>query len=163
MNTKEALRATMDMSLHVLDTYISDLSDADLMARPSKDSNHLAWQLGHLINAEVSLLESVCPGQGAVLPDGFAERHSKETCASDDASSFLTKQEYTDLYQKVRASTLVALEELPDADLDLPSPEWIREKFPSVGHLFALIGCHPMMHVGQFAIVRRELGKPVLI
>ncbi|MDG2380741.1 MAG: DinB family protein [Pirellulaceae bacterium] len=163
MKTKDALRATMDMSLNVLNTYISDLSDADLMSRPSKDSNHLAWQLGHLISSEVKLLESVCPGKGAELPDGFAERHSKETCASDDAANFSTKQEYIDLYQKVRGSTLAALAELPDADLDLPSPEWIRKKYPSVGHMFTLIGSHPMMHVGQFAVVRRELAKPVLI
>ena len=62
MHTKDALQSAMDMSLHVLKTYVSDLSDEDLMRRPSEGSNHLAWQLGHLISSEVSLLNSVCPG-----------------------------------------------------------------------------------------------------
>jgi hypothetical protein len=157
------MRSAMDMSLFVLNTYLSDLVDADLMRRPSPECNHLAWQLGHLISSEVSLLESVCPGKAAELPEGFAERHSKDNRESDDASQFQTKQEYLDLYQQVRAKTLAALEELPEADLDLPSPEWIREQFPKLGQMFTLIGTHPMMHAGQFVVVRRQLGKPVLI
>ena len=163
MNTKEALRSSMDMSLHVLKTYISDLSDADLLRRPGDGCNHLAWQLGHLISSEVSLLDSVCPGKGADLPAGFAEQHAKETCQSDDAAAFRTKQEYLDLFEKVRSATLAALESLPDAELDSPSPERMREHFPTVGHMFTLIGTHPMMHAGQFAVVRRQLGKPILM
>jgi uncharacterized damage-inducible protein DinB len=153
----------MDMGLFVLNTYVSDLSDGDLLKRPAPGCNHLAWQLGHLISSEASLLNSVCPGQGAELPAGFAQQHSKENCQSDDASQFRGKQDYLDLYQRVREATLAALEKLPDAELDAPSPEWIRERFPKVGHVFTLIGNHPMMHAGQFAVVRRQLGKPILI
>ena len=63
----------------------------------------------------------------------------------------------------MRAATLAALEEMPDADLDAPSPESFREYFPTVGQMFTLIGTHPMMHAGQFVVVRRQLGKPVLL
>jgi len=163
METKQALQTTMNMGLHVLSTYVSDLSDADLMQRPSKDCNHLAWQLGHLIASEVQLLESVCPGKAADLPEGFVEQHSKETRGSDDPNQFCNKEEYEALFKQVRQVTLTALEELPSEDLDLPGPEWIRDHCPTVGHLFTLIGTHPMMHAGQFAVARRELGKPVLI
>ena len=163
MNTKEALKSSMDMSLHVLNQYISDMSDEDLLRRPSEKCNHLAWQLGHLIASEVNLLESVCPGKAAELPDGFAERHSKETCGSDDASQFQTKQEYVELFDKVRAATVAALEAVPDDQLDAPSPEWIRSHFPTVGHMFTLIGTHPMMHAGQFAVVRRSQDMPILM
>ncbi|MCA9216666.1 MAG: DinB family protein [Planctomycetales bacterium] len=163
MNTKEALKSSLDMSLYVLNTYLSDLSDADLMQRPSKDCNHLAWQLGHLIASEVNLLESVCPGKAASLPEGFAEKHAKETTGNDNAADFCSLQEYNDLFGQVRAATLKALEEIDDNALDAPSPDWIRETFPTVGHMFTLIGSHPMMHAGQFAVVRRALGKPVLI
>jgi uncharacterized damage-inducible protein DinB len=153
----------MDMSLLVLNTYISDLSDEDLMRRPTEGCNHLAWQLGHLISAEASLLDSICPGKAAELPEDFASQHSKETCQSDDPTGFRTKQEYMDLYQTVRTATLAALETLSDSDLDDPSPERLREHFPTVGGVFTLIGSHPMMHAGQFVVVRRQLGKPVLI
>lgn len=163
MNTKDAIRSTMDVSLMVLDSYISDLSDADLMRRPTAGCNHLAWQLGHLISSEAQLLEGVCPGKAAQLPSGFAEQHSRETCGIDDPKKFRTKQEYQDAFKTVRGATLAALQALPDADLDKPSPEWIRDKFPKVGDIFTLIGTHPMMHAGQFVVVRRQLGKPVVI
>jgi hypothetical protein len=163
MNTKEAIKSSMDISLHVLNQYIGDLSDTDLLTRPGKGCNHLAWQLGHLISSEVNLLESVCPGKGAKLPEGFADKHSKETTANDDAAQFCTKQEYEDLFQQVRTATKKALDDIADDALDGPAPDWIREHFPTVGHMFTLIGTHPMMHAGQFAVVRRQLDKPILM
>lgn len=163
MNTKEAIRSTMDMSLFVLNTYISDLDDADLMRRPGPGCNHLAWQLGHLISSESQLVDSVCPGKGGKLPDGFTAAHSKEMTGVDDPAKFLTKAEYQQLFDKVRAATVAALEELPDAQLDAPGPEMFRKNFPRVGDLFNLIGTHPLMHAGQFVVVRRQLGKPILI
>jgi uncharacterized damage-inducible protein DinB len=163
MNAKQALRSSMDLSLFVLNTYLSDLSDADLLRRPGPGCNHLAWQLGHLIASEVSLLNRLCPGQAAELPAGFAEQHSKATAQSDDPAAFRTKQEYQDLFQKVRTSTLAALEALPESDFDKPAPEEMRKRFPTVGSILTLIGVHPMMHAGQFVVVRRQLGKPVLI
>ncbi len=163
MNAKDALVGAMDMSLFVLNAYVSDLSDAELLRRPAPGCNHLAWQLGHLITSEVNLLNAVCPGKAATLPEGFAEQHSKEAAQNDNPDQFRSKQEYVDLFQQVRAATKAALEALPDEELDRPSPESLRERFPTVGSIFTLIGLHPMMHAGQFVVVRRQLGKPVLI
>ena len=163
LNTKEAIKSSLDISLHVLNTYISDFSDAELLERPGSACNHLAWQLGHLIASEVQLLESICPGKAASLPDGFAEKHSKETTGDNDAANFCTKAEYEELFATVRSATLKALEEIDDEALDAPAPDWIREHFPTVGHMFTLIGTHPMMHAGQFAVVRRQTDKPILM
>ncbi|MCA9174295.1 MAG: DinB family protein [Planctomycetales bacterium] len=163
MDTKEAIQASMDLSLYVLNQYLSDLDDADLMVRPGPGCNHLAWQLGHLIASEVQLLESVAPGKAATLPEGFAEAHGKDQAGEDDPSKFRSKAEYLELFGTVRAATLAALKQLPDEVLDQDSPEWLREHFPKQGQLFVLIGTHPMMHAGQFAVVRRALGKPVLM
>ncbi len=163
MQTKDAIKAAMNISDMVLTTYVSDLSDADLMLRPGAGCNHLAWQLGHLIAAEVSMVNDACPGQGAPLPAGFAEAHAKENSGSDNASQFKTKQEYLDLYKSVRASTMAALDGFSDDQLDGPTPERMRAFFPKVGEYFTLIATHPMMHAGQFVVVRRKLGKPVLM
>lgn len=163
MKSKDALRSAMDMSLFVLNSYVSDMSDEELMQRPTAGCNHLAWQLGHLISSEVNLLNSICPGKGAELPEGFAEKHAKEACGSDDPSQFCSKQEYVDLFQTVRAATQKALEDLSESELDGPAPEFLRENFPTVGHVFMLIGNHPLMHAGQFVVVRRQLDKPILI
>lgn len=163
MDTKEALRGTAGMSTMVLESYIGDLSDADLLQRPGPGCNHLAWQLGHLITSECALLESIAPGAAAKLPEGFADKHTKETIGVDDPEKFCTKQEYQDLMEKVRAASLAALDKIDAAELDKPSPEKFREMFPTVGHIFVLIATHGLMHAGQFVPVRRALNKPVVI
>ena len=127
MNTKDAIRAAMDTSFMVFKGYLGDLDDADLMQRPGEGCNHLAWQVGHLTASEVSLLEGVCPGKAAELPAGFAEAHSKETVGSDDASKFCTKAQYLELMDKVREATKAALDELPEQELDAPSPEHLSQ------------------------------------
>lgn len=38
METKEAIRASMDLSMMVLNSYLSDLDDAELMTRPARDA-----------------------------------------------------------------------------------------------------------------------------
>lgn len=162
MDAKDALKSTMNMGLFVMDRYLADLDDADLMRRPP-GCNHLAWQLGHLISSESGLINMVRPGQGGELPAGFKEAHAKDNTGSDDASQFCTKQEYLDLYRKVREQSVKVLDTLSDDDLAAPGPEAFRNVFPRVLDLFNLIGTHPLMHAGQFVVVRRQLGKPVVI
>ncbi len=163
MNTNDAIRSSANLSSMVLKTYISDLDDADLMRRPGEGCNHLAWQLGHLISSEVRLLESVAPGQGIELPGGFADAHSKEACNNDDPADFCEKRTYVEIFDKVRAASLAALDAYAQSDLDNPAPEDFREFCPTMGDMFTMIATHPMMHAGQFVIVRRQLGKPILM
>ena len=163
MNVKDAIRSSANLSSMVLKTYISDLDDADLLQRPSKGCNHLAWQLGHLISSEVQLLEMVAPGKGGELPNGFVEAHSKETCNNDDPASFQGKEVYVELFDKVRAASLAALDAYSESDFDNAAPEHFRQLCPTMADMFTLIATHPMMHAGQFVIVRRQLDKPVLI
>lgn len=162
MNAKDVLKASMDLGEMVMKSYVGDLSDADLLQRPGTGCNHLAWQLGHLINSERQLRLMVCPNSDCPLPDGFAEAHSKENATSDDAAKFLSKDRYLELYDQQRAATKAALDGLSDSDLSLPGPEKFK-MCPTVGHVFNLIASHVTMHVGQFVPVRRRLDKPVVI
>ena len=163
MNTKQAISATMATSSMVLNSYFGDLTDEELMTRPGEGCNHLAWQLGHLIASECMLLDMVAPGAAAELPEGFADQHSKEKVGDNNAANFSSKQEYLDLFEKVHAASLAALEKTTDADLDQPAPEHFAQMFPTVGHIYILLATHGMMHAGQFVPVRRTLGKPVVI
>ncbi|MEX0819769.1 MAG: DinB family protein, partial [Pirellulaceae bacterium] len=65
-------------------------------------------------------------------------------------------------YQEQRAGTLAALAKLSDEDLDKPSPEAIQSYAPNVAAAFSMQGSHWLMHAGQWAVVRRQLGKPPL-
>ncbi|MFO0918678.1 MAG: DinB family protein [Planctomycetaceae bacterium] len=163
MNTRDAIRSTMDISSMVLRKYLSDLTDAELLIRPVKGCNHIAYQLGHLITSECGLLEAVAPGTAPALPAGFKEAYGKENSSCDDPQKFCSKQQYLELLGAVNAATLKALNATTDADLDQPSPESLRKMFPTVGMIYVLIATHPLMHAGQFVPVRRALNKPVLM
>jgi uncharacterized damage-inducible protein DinB len=161
MNAKDVLKIALNTNHQILSMYLQDLSDADLLVRPVPGANHIAWQLGHLIAAE-NRFQSVVGGKPLELPGGFTEQHGKETAHAEGAKGFKTKAEYLDLFGKVRQNTLSALEKIPEADLDKPTSGEVARIAPTVGAMFNLIANHEMMHAGQFTVVRRKLGKPVL-
>jgi hypothetical protein len=163
MNAKDVILHGMGMADHILNAYLGDLSDADLVIRPVEGQNHIAWQLGHLISSERMFVEGIKPGSCPPLPAGFDEAHNKEASMSDDPTKFLSKQKYLEIYQAQRAATKAALESLPEAELDKPAHESIRAFSPTIGTTFSLMGEHVLMHVGQFVSVRRKLNKPVTI
>jgi hypothetical protein len=165
MNAKDAILSVYNSSATILEKYLGDLSDADLLVRPGPGQNHIAWQLGHLIVSERYMLESIKPGSSPELPAGFAEAHGRDeaSTASDDPARFATKAAYLDLMKAQREASKTVLDVLSESDLDAPSSEPLRNRFPTVGSVMLLIGTHGIMHSGQFVTVRRKLNKPVVI
>lgn len=160
MSAKSPIRWALKSSQQMLNMYLEDLSDTDLLIRPAPHANHIAWQLGHLINSEVGMGTKYIPGASyPALPADWAKQHGKETAAVDPPRGFKTKQEYLGLFKQVREASLKALEQISEADLEKPTG-W--EMCPTVGGLFILQSRHIDMHGGQFTVVRRKLGKPVL-
>jgi hypothetical protein len=162
MNAREVLRTALKSNQNILNQYVSDLSDADLLVRPVPGANHIAWQLGHLILAEVGLGTQYLGAKYPELPAGFAEQHDKKNASQDPPRGFGTKAEYLALFEKIRPTTLAALDKLSEADLDKPLEGPMAKFFPTVGSFALLFANHLLMHAGQFSVVRRKLGKPVL-
>lgn len=162
MNSREALQAGFPQADMIVKGYLADMTDEEILQRPVEGCNHVAWQLGHLIAAENGMVEQVVPGSMPALPKGFKEKHSKETAGSDDASTFLSKDDYLKLYDEQRAGTLAALATLSDDDLDKPAPESLQRIAPTVAAVFSMQPVHWMMHAGQWAVLRRKLGRPPL-
>ena len=162
MSPKDAIRNTIGTSDFILNAYIGDLSDADLLVRPVPGMNHIAWQLGHLLAAEHRWAEILQPGLSPKLPEGFEDKYGKETAKSDDPKNFHTLAEYQALMKAQREATMKVLDAVDEATLDQP-----RESLPDYAKtpaaLLNMIGIHPLMHCGQFVAVRRQLGKPVTI
>ncbi len=162
MNAKETIKYLLDANLKMLKNYLSDLSDADLLVRAVPEANHTAWQLGHLAVGEVFLLGHIPGATVPSLPEEFAERYGTLNARNDDATAFLSKSRYLELIDRARDSTLATLERCSEADLDKPTDGAMASFAPKVGQMFVLIGNHTMMHAGQFTVLRRKLGKPVL-
>jgi hypothetical protein len=164
MNGKEAIKAALESTSFILKWYVSDLSDADLFIRPTPKANHIAWQLGHVIAGDLYLIKSQLPDAAyPELPAGFVEAYGAEGASKDGPEGFLTKDEYLALFDMVRAATIAELGALSDADLDRPTTGDMAAFAPTLGHLFLGASNHTLMHAGQFTVVRRLLGKPVLM
>lgn len=161
MDAKGVLQQVVEFCDQVTNMYIGDLSDADLFVRSVPGTNHIAWQLGHLISATSHLLSAL--GHAApALPAGFAEAYSKENAAADDPARFHTKAQYLELMGQMKPAVLAAIAATPDAALDQPGPESMREYAPTVSAVLMLLGTHWLMHAGQYVPIRRKLGKPPL-
>jgi hypothetical protein len=161
MQAKEAIKTTLTSTKEMVGMYLSDLSDADLLVRPVPNANHIAWQLGHLIASECELGEMV-GGKYPELPAGFREQHSPKTVALDPPRGFGSKSDYVNLFNKVREATLANLAKLSDADLDKPTEGKMAAYAPNYAAAYLMLSNHDLMHAGQFTVVRRKLGKPVL-
>jgi hypothetical protein len=162
MNAHQAIQLVLDDASMITNMYLSDLTDADLLARPVPGANHIAWQLGHLLLSGYRIVEAVAPGALPALPADFAEKYTTETAALDDPAAFHTKQVYLDAYEQQWSAIRKALDGVSEADLDKPAPEQFRSFLKSVGHAFSLQASHWLMHAGQWAIIRRKLGRPPL-
>src|SRR5205085_8144716 len=98
MNAKEAIKTALKSTQNMAEMYLNDLSDADLLVRPVPNANHIAWQLGHLISAESSLLKDYMPaGTYPELPAGFAEQHNKSTASSESPKGFRSEEHTSEL------------------------------------------------------------------
>ncbi len=164
MNGKDAIKASLEGTKSILNWYVGDFTDEELFVRPVPGANHTAWQIGNVIVGDIFMVRDQIPD--AVfpeLPEGFAETHGSAGAEKDGPEGFLTKAEYVELFAKVRAATIAALEKLSDADLDRPTTGRMLDFAPTFGQLFLGASNHTMMHAGQFTVIRRKLGKPVLI
>jgi hypothetical protein len=157
----EAIQTALRGTSGVMSMYLGDLSDADILVRPAPTANHIAWQLGHLIAGEAMLVKMAIPdAKMPELPAGFAEKYGKETAGQD--TGFLTKAQYIDLFNKMREATIGAVGKLSDGDLDKATTGSMAKFAPNAGAMLLLVSNHTLMHAGQFTVVRRKLGKPVV-
>ncbi|MEZ6138776.1 MAG: DinB family protein [Pirellulaceae bacterium] len=160
MDARTAIKDALAMAEMVSLAYLGDLDDTELMQRPHAACNHLNWQIGHLISSEHEMMSKLPGNTMPPLPNGFSEMYSKEKAASDSAADFASKDELMTAYKTQRAATLAALDVTSAEQFDQPTG---IDYAPTVGSLFAMQGAHWMMHCGQWVIVRRNCGKPVVI
>ena len=140
--------------------HLSDFSEAEMVFRPAPAANHAAWQLGHLSCALVSLIHAVSPGAMPALPEDFVRRHGRDGAQLNEG--FDSREQLLDRLDEVNDSAIEWVRGLNDAEKSNPTPEHLRGLAATTGHMVYALPLHTMMHIGQFQVIRRALGKPVL-
>jgi hypothetical protein len=163
MTPNQLLVDLLEGNVNFVKMTLADFTDAEMLVRPAPGANHAAWQLGHLIVAETNLTNAAMrDGTMPELPAGFADKFNKKTASIDDAGAFPKKSELLELFVRQRAATVQWAKALTSQDMAQPAPERIRPVAPTVAHLAAFYPSHVTMHLGQWQVIRRKLGKPVL-
>ena len=163
MKTSEAIKNNYQTAQMVCGTYLGDLTDAEAMQRPHAGCNHINWQVGHIIASENKMGNAVVADGIPALPDGFSEKYSKETGDSDNAGDFVPFSELLTIAKTQGDAVVAMIDGLADDQFDAPGPEEMQAYAPTMGALCNMMGSHWMMHAGQWVVLRRQLGREIVI
>ncbi len=158
----ELMAKNLAGSFDMLKTHLADFSDADMLVRPVPTANHAAWQIGHLLVFEAMLCGMYAPQTVIQLPADAQKTYGKEGASSDDASKFFGKEEGLALLGQAHAALVDWTKGFSETDLGKPGPEPFKGWVNTIGELVLAIPSHMTMHVGQFQVIRRKLGKKIL-
>lgn len=145
----------------MIDMFLKDFTNADMFFRPAKTANHAIWQMGHLANAVRGMVTGCDPS--VVFPFEDDTRFGKSKASIDDPAFFPSKAELLARFNQAMDIAAAWAAKLSDADMARPAPEHMRAFLPTVAHVVILLASHPFMHMGQFTVTRRALGKPILM
>ena len=162
MNAKDAIRQVIEWS-HMLTQVVRGRPERRRPAGPlgaGHEPHRLATGARGRRNADDA--RGVGVRRRRRCPTASTRPTRRETAASDDPAKFRKKAEYLALMDQMKAASLAAVDATPEADLDKPGPEMMREYAPTVAAMLMVLGTHWLMHAGQFVPIRRKLGKPPL-
>ena len=161
MSNSELYSKNILQTKGMIDMFLKDFSDADMLFRPAKTANHAIWQMGHLANSVRSMVTTCDPS--VVFPFQDDTRFGKSKASIDDPAFFPNKAELVGQVRSGDGHRSRVGSKLSDADLAKPTPERMQAFVPTVANLAILLASHPFMHMGQFTVTRRALGKPILM
>lgn len=162
MSFQSVAQELLGTSRYVMTAYLSDMTDEDILVCPVPGAHHAAWQLGHLISNERRMVEGVRSGSGIELPIDFEIAHGKDV-ALDAVRGALPIAHYVELLRSQREKTLSLLSQLSESDFERPAPDFMRGYAKHVSSVFLSIASHELMHAGQIAVIRRLLGKAIVV
>jgi hypothetical protein len=160
MSYAEMFSKNILQSKGMIDMFLKDFSDADMFFRPAKTANNAAWQMGHLANSTRGLVTTCDPSVVFSFEDDT--RFGKSKASIDDPAFFPSTAELLGRFDGAMDVAAGWVAKLSDAELAKASPERLQSFAPTVGSVAILLASHPLMHIGQFTVTRRALGKPIL-
>ncbi len=130
---------------------------------PTAGVSHLAWQVGHLAMAEYRLLldrmRPSTPADEALISTPFLTLFGRGSIPTPDPTLYPSPDTLLTTLAHVHTASLAQLESMSDSDFDAPilKPHPIAKTKYDAGTWCTR---HEMLHVGQIALLKRQLGAP---
>ena len=167
MDVKTTLREQMQAMHGTLEAAVADCNpEAVARKLPGSTINSIGAIYAHTIFSEDGILNSMIRGQAPVyMKDGWAPKIGIEMPQGGMEPDWYIKMDlplFREYAAAVYKTTDEYLSSATDADLDKPNTGSMAKHAPNVASVFLLVCNHDLMHAGQFTVVRRKLGKPVI-
>lgn len=177
MRINDLLKRSLETAEMVVLRLLEDLPDASWDLRPHPQCQDLNWQFGHLILSEANMIEGSL-GDSLLLDASFQESYRKReltgistsdlsedkgTQASTQATGRLSPADLWSVYRRQRKRTFELLDGLHAEDFDAAAAESIRGYCPTIADAFIACSSHWLMHSGQWVILRRMAGLPIVL
>ena len=126
---------------------------------------HVAWQVAHLAVAEYGLclgrIRGPRPEDESLLSSAMRRQFGKGSVPDPDVAKNPTADQIRTVFDAVHEQAMNELAELADSAFDEPVAQ-PHPRFTTKGGALAWAARHEMLHAGQIALLRRQLGaKPL--
>jgi uncharacterized damage-inducible protein DinB len=155
--TLSPLLSMMELHTRLLHNCLDGVSDEMAVRRGPGGTNHMAFLALHLVESRWYLV-------------GFAGGEPRNPFAAllhgvrsvDDLREVPPLDDVRVAWDAAGEAVEAALRALPSEALSAPSPQPLPGPDPSLLGAFAFLASHEAYHVGQLALLRREMGLPAM-
>ncbi len=133
-----------------------DLTDADTFIQPQPSGNCMHWVLGHLLDTQVTMLETL-GGHSPIARDSL-QRYTRESePIREPEIGLFTLVDLLDGHDQVHQAVKARLSEMGEDDFNVDVP--FGQKTASRGWAVFFLHFHYSYHIGQLELLRQLAGK----
>jgi hypothetical protein len=141
--------------------FLSSLPQSSWFRMEPGGVTHIAWQVGHLAFAQYRLglhrIRGIKPEDESLISSSFLEAFSRDSVPSPDPAAYPPTDVIRTTFDRVHLHLLAELAAYPEDRLGEPvdPPHRIASTKLECLHWCA---AHELVHAGQLALLRRQLG-----
>jgi hypothetical protein len=150
---------TFEATARFMEQSVEDLSDEEMVAKPSGVPNHATWTFGHIVVSCQGMAMEL--GAAPWLPEDWESLFGYGS--TPGSGGIYPKKE--ELRALLADATRRLCDTLRGLDPSVLTRELSDDDFPTMGHLLLqVVVAHTAYHAGQLSVWRRALGKdPVAV
>jgi uncharacterized damage-inducible protein DinB len=143
-----------DINARFFANALDGLSDAQFARRAAEGVNSIQWLAAHLTNARARAAWML----GSSIVPKWDEIAGGPKGSMRDDVAYPSRQEVEAAWAEATTALRAGLELATDESLERPVPVPIPLPDPRVGRVVAFLALHETYHLGQMALLRKQLG-----